>query len=74
MWLGSIYAMLMSELLPNFTRFVCDGIILKFTFKMPRIWMDYCDIMVKRRLITETRRVFDRALRYAFKKISSYVL
>ncbi|CAI4225477.1 unnamed protein product [Auanema sp. JU1783] len=31
--------------------------------KMPRIWMDYCGIMAKRRLITETRRVFDRALR-----------
>ena len=30
---------------------------------MPRIWLDYCDIMIRRGLITETRRVFDRALR-----------
>lgn len=30
---------------------------------MPRIWIDYCNLMVRRGLITETRRVFDRALR-----------
>ena len=30
---------------------------------MPRIWIDYCDIMIRRGLITETRRVLDRALR-----------
>ncbi|XGW11905.1 hypothetical protein V3C99_012962 [Haemonchus contortus] len=31
--------------------------------KMPRIWMDYCAVMTKRRVITDCRRVFDRALR-----------
>ncbi|CAI5439304.1 unnamed protein product [Caenorhabditis angaria] len=31
--------------------------------KMPRIWQCYCEIMIKRGLITETRRVFDRSLR-----------
>jgi pre-mRNA-splicing factor SYF1 len=30
---------------------------------MPRIWIDYLEIMVRRGLVTETRRVFDRALR-----------
>lgn len=31
-------------------------------FQMPRIWLDYCQLMLKRGLITETRRVFDRAI------------
>ncbi|CAB3407013.1 unnamed protein product [Caenorhabditis bovis] len=31
--------------------------------KMPRIWQCYCEVMIKRGLVTETRRVFDRALR-----------
>ena len=30
---------------------------------MPRIWMDYCELMILQRYITATRRVFDRALR-----------
>lgn len=30
---------------------------------MPRIWIDYLDLMIRRGLITETRRVFDRAIR-----------
>ena len=30
---------------------------------MPRIWIDYCNVMIRRGLITETRRVFDRSLR-----------
>ena len=34
-----------------------------FNFQMPRIWICYCEVMIKRGLITETRRVFDRALR-----------
>lgn len=29
---------------------------------MPRLWLDYCELMVHRGLITETRRVFNRAL------------
>lgn len=36
---------------------------LVFMHKMPRIWMDYCELMTQQRYITETRRVFDRALR-----------
>ncbi|CAJ0961627.1 unnamed protein product, partial [Mesorhabditis belari] len=31
--------------------------------KMPRIWIQYCTIMTQRQLVTETRRVFDRALK-----------
>uniref|UniRef100_A0A183CDC4 Pre-mRNA-splicing factor SYF1 n=1 Tax=Globodera pallida TaxID=36090 RepID=A0A183CDC4_GLOPA len=34
-----------------------------FFFQMPRIWIDYCTLMMRRGLITETRRVFDRAVR-----------
>ncbi|KAG5440654.1 hypothetical protein PCK2_000242 [Pneumocystis canis] len=30
--------------------------------KMPRIWMDYLEFLVKQCKITETRRTFDRAL------------
>lgn len=30
---------------------------------MPRIWIDYCQLQMRRGQITETRRVFDRALR-----------
>lgn len=30
---------------------------------MPRIWIDYCELQIRRGLITETRRVFDRAIR-----------
>lgn len=30
---------------------------------MPRIWIDYCELQVKRGKITETRQVFDRAIR-----------
>uniref|UniRef100_A0A0N5ARS9 Pre-mRNA-splicing factor SYF1 n=1 Tax=Syphacia muris TaxID=451379 RepID=A0A0N5ARS9_9BILA len=36
---------------------------LVFMHKMPRIWMDYCELMTEERYITATRRVFDRALR-----------
>ncbi|KAI3420993.1 hypothetical protein GPALN_014620 [Globodera pallida] len=36
---------------------------LVFLNKMPRIWIDYCTLMMRRGLITETRRVFDRAVR-----------
>uniref|UniRef100_A0AC35G3K7 Pre-mRNA-splicing factor SYF1 n=1 Tax=Panagrolaimus sp. PS1159 TaxID=55785 RepID=A0AC35G3K7_9BILA len=45
--------------------YLCDAYerCLVFLNKMPRIWLDYCDIMVRRGLVTETRRVFDRALR-----------
>uniref|UniRef100_A0A914D5Y1 BUB1 N-terminal domain-containing protein n=1 Tax=Acrobeloides nanus TaxID=290746 RepID=A0A914D5Y1_9BILA len=43
---------------------LCDAYerCLVFLHKMPRIWIDYCDLMVRRGLITETRRVFNRAL------------
>ena len=30
---------------------------------MPRIWIDYCALQIRRGKITETRRVFDRAMR-----------
>uniref|UniRef100_A0A7E5A1A3 Pre-mRNA-splicing factor SYF1 n=1 Tax=Panagrellus redivivus TaxID=6233 RepID=A0A7E5A1A3_PANRE len=45
--------------------YLCDVYerCLIFLSKMPRIWIDYCDIMVRRGKITETRRIFDRALR-----------
>jgi pre-mRNA-splicing factor SYF1 len=36
---------------------------LVFMHKMPRIWMDYCELLVSQRLVTRTRRVLDRALR-----------
>ncbi|KAK0404643.1 hypothetical protein QR680_017553 [Steinernema hermaphroditum] len=46
-------------------QYLCDAYerCLVFLHKMPRLWIDYCQLMVKRGLITETRRVFDRALR-----------
>ncbi|KIH47994.1 hypothetical protein ANCDUO_21941, partial [Ancylostoma duodenale] len=45
--------------------YLCDAYerCLIHMHKMPRIWMDYCTIMTKRRVITDCRRVFDRALR-----------
>ncbi|CAD5228216.1 unnamed protein product [Bursaphelenchus okinawaensis] len=45
--------------------YLCDAYerCLVFLNKMPRIWIDYCDLMVKRGLVTDTRRVFDRAIR-----------
>ena len=36
---------------------------LVFMHKMPRIWMMYGKFLMDQRLITRTRRVFDRALR-----------
>lgn len=30
---------------------------------MPRIWIDYCEFMMKQPFITRTRHIFDRALR-----------
>jgi len=36
---------------------------LVFMSKMPRIWLDYCALLVKQKKITLTRRAFDRALR-----------
>lgn len=36
---------------------------LVFMHKMPRIWLDYCQLLVDQQKITRTRRVFDRALR-----------
>lgn len=30
--------------------------------KMPRIWLDYCQFLIEQRLITQTRKTFDRAL------------
>ncbi len=30
---------------------------------MPRVWADYCQLLTKQRLITRTRKTFDRALR-----------
>uniref|UniRef100_A0A0G4GTZ3 Suppressor of forked domain-containing protein n=1 Tax=Chromera velia CCMP2878 TaxID=1169474 RepID=A0A0G4GTZ3_9ALVE len=34
-----------------------------FLSRMPRIWLDYCDFLRSQKLITRTRRTFDRALR-----------
>lgn len=31
--------------------------------KMPRIWIEYCDFAVRTARVTQTRRIFDRALR-----------
>lgn len=31
--------------------------------KMPRIWIEYCTFLMEQKLITQTRRAFDRALR-----------
>ncbi|XP_055353632.1 pre-mRNA-splicing factor syf1 homolog [Paramacrobiotus metropolitanus] len=36
---------------------------LVFMHKMPRIWIEYCEFLLKQPRITRTRRVFDRALR-----------
>ena len=36
---------------------------LVFMHKMPRIWIDYCKLLVEQRKLTRTRRTFDRALR-----------
>lgn len=33
-----------------------------FMHKMPRIWINYCQLLTKQLLITKTRRTFDRAL------------
>ncbi len=33
-----------------------------FMNKMPRIWLDYCDFLFSLGLLTETRKVYDRAL------------
>jgi len=30
--------------------------------KMPRIWLDYCQFLIDQRLITQTRKTFDKAL------------
>jgi pre-mRNA-splicing factor SYF1 len=30
---------------------------------MPRIWLDYCQLLIDQCKITRTRRVFDRAMR-----------
>lgn len=35
---------------------------LVFMHKMPRIWMNYCEFLIKQCEITKTRRTFDRAL------------
>ncbi|CAD6184560.1 unnamed protein product [Caenorhabditis auriculariae] len=46
-------------------KYLCDAYerCLMRLHKMPRIWQCYCEIMIKRGIITESRRVFDRALR-----------
>eukprot|EP00123_Amoebidium_parasiticum_P017227 comp23760_c1_seq1/m.41135 comp23760_c1_seq1/g.41135 ORF comp23760_c1_seq1/g.41135 comp23760_c1_seq1/m.41135 type:complete len:846 (-) comp23760_c1_seq1:271-2808(-) len=36
---------------------------LVFMHKMPRMWIDYCSLMVNQAKITRTRHTFDRALR-----------
>jgi pre-mRNA-splicing factor SYF1 len=36
---------------------------LVFMHKMPRIWMDYCTFMTMQCRVTQTRHIFDRALR-----------
>ncbi|CAF4120962.1 unnamed protein product [Rotaria socialis] len=36
---------------------------LVFMHKMPRIWLDYCQLLMDQGKITRTRRVFDRAIR-----------
>lgn len=28
--------------------------------KMPRVWMDYLDFLIGQKLVTKTRRTFDR--------------
>ena len=35
---------------------------LQYMHKYPRIWSDYCNILQKQRLITKTRKTFDRSL------------
>jgi pre-mRNA-splicing factor SYF1 len=41
----------------------CYERALVFMHKMPRIWLDYCDLLAKQNLLTFTRRAYDRALR-----------
>ncbi|VDO92828.1 unnamed protein product [Soboliphyme baturini] len=41
----------------------CFKRALIFMHKMPRIWLEYCEFMIRQRLITKTRNVFDQALR-----------
>uniref|UniRef100_A0A672MV74 XPA binding protein 2 n=1 Tax=Sinocyclocheilus grahami TaxID=75366 RepID=A0A672MV74_SINGR len=41
----------------------CHERALVFMHKMPRIWIDYCQLMVSQCKITRSRRTFDRALR-----------
>ncbi|XP_046404524.1 pre-mRNA-splicing factor syf1 homolog [Ischnura elegans] len=36
---------------------------LVFMHKMPRIWLDYCQLLVDQKRVTRTRQVFDRSLR-----------
>lgn len=36
---------------------------LVFMHKMPRIWLDYCKLLMDEKKVTRTRKVFDRALR-----------
>ena len=40
-------------------RLYCLG----FIFKMPRIWIDYCQFLVDQCKVTRSRHTFDRALR-----------
>ena len=30
--------------------------------KMPRVWLDYLEFLVEQKLVTQTRRTFDRAM------------
>ena len=36
---------------------------LVFMHKMPRIWIDYGEFLMRQEFVTRTRRTFDRALR-----------
>ncbi|VDM59565.1 unnamed protein product [Angiostrongylus costaricensis] len=40
--------------------------------KMPRIWMDYCTVMTKRRIVTDCRRVFDRFFQQSVASFACY--
>ena len=35
---------------------------LVYMHKMPKIWLSYCQFLMRQRKITQTRRTFDRAL------------
>lgn len=35
---------------------------LVFMHKMPRIWMEYCELLIRQKLVTRTRRTLNRAL------------